>query len=233
MKSLILWTLLFFPVCLFSQTALEGGLLLGASNYLGDIASETIEVSDTHVAGGIFLRYPAGKHFFFRPGVYLTHLSADDANSKRRAARGFSFEADLFEATMIVEWHFLGNSRRKAYRSRQRVMSPYLFSGVGFTLADAAVSLSEETPVEALREPFPEADDRAFFLAVPFGGGLRFNTGGPFALGVEVGSRAVFSDYLDGVSVNGGPEANDWYLIGGLTLSYVFGQGGGTGCPTF
>jgi hypothetical protein len=42
-----------------------------------------------------------------------------------------------------------------------------------------------------------------------------------FVLGLDIGWRLMFSDDLDGVSINGNPKQNDLYYFVGITTSFI------------
>ena len=52
--------------------------------------------------------------------------------------------------------------------------------------------------------------------------GIRFEMSSALTLTLDVGTRPVLSDYLDGVSEMGAKHTNDWYTMFGATVLYTF-----------
>ena len=221
--------LLGFLICLLTapvlmaQKPLEFGAFGGAINYQGDLAEDEIEFSETQLAYGIYLNYQAHNFVDIKATVLKGKLRGDDANSPQLAFRQFSFEADLFETNLQLQVHPFGKAYNTLQGRENRFISPYIYLGIGMALADAQLNY-QNAPQEVIKEPFPEEFDSSIFLIAPVGAGLRFGRLGPVALSADLGWRSTFSDYLDGVSQNGRPDRRDWYIVGGLHLSYILVQ---------
>ena len=210
-----------------SQTGLvaqeyEVGVLIGGSNYQGDLADEVIQFGETHACYGLYIRYKETAQLSLSTHISFGRLSGNDANSglAERRARGFSFSAPFTEVGFGVEWTPFKSPYRR-YGAFSATIDPYIFTGVGLTLCDP----QPKAPANLQPYPFPEAGAKNFFLHVPIGIGLKYQISAQYKLNLELGYRYVFSGYLDGVSVNGNPKNPDLYLIGGIGFSYVFGEG--------
>ena len=57
-------------------------------------------------------------------------------------------------------------------------------------------------------------------LVVPFGIGVQATFNEQFYVGIEGGTRYLTDDYLDGVSLAGNPNANDWYPTVGIKVGF-------------
>jgi len=57
-------------------------------------------------------------------------------------------------------------------------------------------------------------------LVIPFGIGVQATFNENYYVAFEGGTRYLSDDYLDGVSVSGNPNANDWYLTVGIKIGF-------------
>lgn len=103
----------YFVICvslLITQPAfaqrLEVGVMVGASNYVGDLAPSMVG-SETHMAGGIFGRYNISPSFAFTASYYRTQLSGNDKNFSFNQPRNLSFRNNIKEYAGVIEFNFL------------------------------------------------------------------------------------------------------------------------------
>ncbi len=228
-----LFPLIFFGSLSFSAFSQSVEVIpsLGIMNYQGDMAEFFINPLETNLAGGIGLRYHLNKAFAVRPQITIGKISGDDRHSVRNFRRQLSFEANVFETLLFLDYNLLhANAKHHYGRTSMRRMSFYLSLGAGFTLADAFVN-TDNAPVEAFKVPFPEPDDKAFFTTVSGAGVLAYRISEQTSLSAQAGFRYVFSDYLDGLSQNGRPDFNDWYWYAGLGLAIKLNRP--VRCPGF
>jgi hypothetical protein len=198
----------------------EVATLFGGSNYQGDLADGLFIFKETQPCVGVSIRYLPESFWALRLGYNYGTLRGSDLNSTDLSikGRGFSFKSRFSEMSVIGEILLNSSRSRGRYGIFQTRFTPFLFGGLSFT----ALNGRPQAPADRFPNPFPEENARNSFLGIPVGLGARVQFSENFALGFEGGLRAVFSDYLDGVSKNGNPTKNDWYLIGGLTLHYIF-----------
>jgi hypothetical protein len=219
MQKIKILVLLFLPLTAFTQQTMEVGAMLGFANYQGDLAEDPIEFGETKLAYGVFGRYHISERVKLRVNLLKATITGSDENAVGTLKdRQWRFKTDLIEAGVQGEFHPLGKSRYSNTGIFQKQISPYIATGVGFVLANNKVT----TP-EADREKFPEKDLTSNFISIPFIAGVRADMVEQVSLGFEWGWRSVINDYLDGVSKNGNPDKNDWYLFIGLNLSFHFG----------
>jgi len=212
-----LFTCLSFAVS--AQQKVEFGGFAGFANYQGDLADENIQIGETKVSFGGIVRYHVQPKFIIRGSLFFGQITGDDANSETLASRGYSFKANVLEASLIGEYNILGKPRFNNAGVFNRQVSPYVFLGIGSTVAEAELSFKNADDADK----FPEVNDTGNFIVVPVGAGLRLDLLENVTLGFELGWRNTFSDYLDSVSINGRADNNDWYLFGGTTLTFLFG----------
>ena len=202
------------------ERRLELGLKAGIVNYQGDVQRRIFTAAGSNVLGGAFLRYSASPKLAVRASISVGKLSATDADNPELVARGFSFEAPMQTGEVTLEYLPLGKERfNNGILVSQ--LNPYVLAGVGFAHVKAEVStmLANDTR-------FPEANDRDWFFTVPFGAGLRYDVAAGVAVGVEAIWRATFSDQIDGISVNGRADREDWFWTAGAYVSIALGSKG-------
>ena len=206
------------PLFLTAQS-IEITPFIGLMNYEGDMAEFLVTPAETHIAGGIGLRYHLNKAFALRPQVLIGKISGDDRHSSRNFRRHLSFEAPLFEALLFLDYNLFHPKAKHHYgRTSEPRMALYLSLGGGFTLADARLN-TEKAPLDAFPTSIPEPDDKAFFSTLGGSVSLAYRISDRTSLSGQFGMRYVFSDYLDGLSINGQPAYNDWYIFAGVGLA--------------
>jgi len=210
-KQLIITTLLAlaFPFILSSQH-LEFGIMGGTSHYLGDLSPKANRFSTgkTHLMGGAFLKYNINNFVAVRLGGNYGKLSADDAKSniESRRIRNLSFESKLIEGSLIAEFNIFGYQPYNLARP----FSPYIFAGVAFfnfkPKADLGGDTFELQPLGTEGQGLAEFPDRKFYqltqFSIPLGVGVKYALTDQLNIGLEIGVRKTFTDYIDDVSSN-------------------------------
>lgn len=220
-KIMAILCLLALPFSNNAQVGFTAGGFIGASNYLGDLVETGVEMKETQFAYGGFLKYNFVPWLATRINVLRGKLSGDDVNNPSLYNRAFKFEADLSEVSFLVELSMFNRGERRLPNQFRKFFTPYIYGGFGVVVADAIVDYSN-SPDVFIKEPFPEEGDRADFYTIPLGVGFRYQGFDRLRIDLEAGFRPVFSDYLDGVSLNGRADRNDWYVLGGVNISYYF-----------
>lgn len=208
-----------------AQKDIEIGVFAGIANYQGDLAENDVVLGETKIALGGLIRYHINSKLDVRASGYFGTISGDDANSDKLSFRKYRFSANLMEVSLMMEWKVLGKLRFNEVGVFNPGITPYLFAGVGYTLADKTTECYHPECINNGLNPFPEPGDINTFITMPIGIGVRWDFYEYTTLGVEWGWRNAFSDYLDGVSLYGKPGNNDWYFFSGATLSFFFGNG--------
>lgn len=204
------------------ESYFETGFLLGLTNYSGDVAEASIELSETQPGYGLYFRYHFSRHFAAKAHIYSGSIAGDDANSPTLSYRNLKFSTSLIEFGAVAEWHILGKERYTNTGIHNFFMTPYLFGGLGYTFADAKAEYYGDPASEyAPQYPLPEEGLKDKFILVPVGIGVRADILDRLVIGAELGFRPVFSDDLDGISQNGNPDKGDWYYFTGLTISFI------------
>lgn len=221
MKKLNILPLLFMPLFLFSQQKVEIGGFMGLANYQGDLTPAPLELSETKYTFGGFIRYHLYDKIKIRANAYFGFISGSDLNDKAGGlkSRGWSFQSNIFEFSMVGEYHPLGKKRFGDTGVFESQISPYVFAGAGFVNSNPDVTTikSEDAAL------FPENEFNALHLAIPFGLGVRADIFEFASLGIDGGWRFTNDDYLDGVKFNGNPKGRDLYMFVGASLSIFLG----------
>lgn len=200
----------------------EIGFGLGVFNYTGDLV-RTYDFTTSKPAATVFYRSNISRVISFRTALTLGQIAASDKHNPIDSfsiKRNASFDIFLMEASGTFEYHFL-DWRNDARRLR---FTPYLFAGAGiFGISGNAKKTAQYSNVQ---------------LSIPFGVGLKYVLNPKYYLGVEIGMRKTFFDYLDNISSSntfnknyqyGNPNDYDNYFFTGITLTYTFYD---IPCPT-
>jgi len=175
----------------------EMGILLGWSTYKGDLAPQLFKTYSNHPAGGLFFRHNWNRHWSWKVALNYGRVSADDADSDIafNQDRNLSFQSNVLDVSPLIEFNFLPYETGNRYYP----FTPYLFTGISVfhfnPKAELGDQLYELQPLTTEgQKPY-----KRWQLAIPIGGGVKF-TAGRIGIGIEVGARKTYTDYLDDVS---------------------------------
>lgn len=210
--------ILLFPFSLSAQSNVEAGIFLGIANYQGDLSPSPIAASETKPALGGLYRYMFTSKFAVKGSVIWGMISGRDKNIPNfdLAERNWSMRSNIFELAVHGEWHPFGALRYNNTGLFDRQYSPFISIGIGGAFTDPKLVVPAED-----RFKIPEPNATSTFLVLPVSAGLRLDLTEDFLLGLDFGTRITFSDYLDGVSLNGNNQKNDWYFFAGISILYV------------
>lgn len=187
-----------FTLSLNAQNSLNVDFFLGTSNYSGDLQEKRFTFSQAHLAGGIGLSYEITNQFSIRTAFKLGKISADDKLGRNKA-RNLNFSSMLSEGDLDVQYFFspLGVNPFTPYVFLGVAVyhyDPYTFDKTGQKYYLKPLSTEGEGFVEG-RKPYNLTQ-----LSVPFGGGVKLSLSENINVGLEIGIRKLFTDYLDDVS---------------------------------
>ncbi len=282
MRRIVIILMFFLPLGLSAQH-FELGLMAGMSNYGGDLGAESFfkSFSQAHASYGGFIRYNVNNYLAAKFNVYYGKISGDDAsaNAQERVDRNLSFQSSLLEFGLTAEYNILGYQPYNL----ERIFSPFVFAGVAYYRYNPEAFYDgrwvELQPLSTEGQGLSAYPERSVYslneIAIPFGIGAKYAINDRWNLGLELGYRLTFTDYLDDVSTTyvdadallaergdvavalsnrshttkapgegrGDPHDNDFYFIGGFTISYNFLDNGlvgsrgrnkrKAGCTTF
>jgi|HubBroStandDraft_6_1064221.scaffolds.fasta_scaffold177279_1 hypothetical protein len=185
------------------QGFLQFGILVGGSGYAGDLTSNNISLNTIHPGGGVEVRYVFSNYFGFRGGINYSKVSGADKKSGDSSilGRNLSFETNILEVSACAEVNLLSPELFSVY--------PYLFAGVGYFYFnpytyDNSGKKVFLRPLSTEGEGLPQYPKRKEYslsqICIPLGAGIKWSISPKFDVGLEVGVRKLFTDYLDDVS---------------------------------
>lgn len=181
-----------------AQKSVDLDLFLGTSNYSGDLQDKRFAFSQAHLAGGLGISYEITNHFSVRAAFKIGKISADDKLGRNKE-RNLNFSSQITEGALDLQYLItpLGS----------HVLSPYVFAGVAVYHYDPYTfdSTGREyylKPLSTEGEGFISGRNKYSLtqVAVPFGAGVKMPLSENINVGLEVGYRKTFNDYLDDVS---------------------------------
>ncbi|HEY6142477.1 MAG TPA: DUF6089 family protein [Flavobacterium sp.] len=196
----------------------ELGIFVGGSNFIGDVGVTTY-IAPNEPAFGILYKWNKSPRHSYRISYTQSTISGNDLDSEEpsRNQRGYSFENDIKELSLGLEFNFFDFNLHEI----KTKVTPYVHSGISYFMCDELYLAPEET--------IKNSKTRSS-LAIPITLGVKSNISPNFVLGLEVGARYTFTDNLDGSNPDGHYKEfgninnNDWYVFSGLTLTYTFGN---------
>lgn len=204
MKGLITTMLVF---CLFLSLHAQQshiGLFTGLSYYSGELSENHADISELHFALGVQYRYEISRYVALRTGLHFGKISGSDANSRQtmQQDRNLSFHSKLSELQFIGEFSLF----RIVFEHRNYIISPYLFGGLAVFHFNPKTEYNNQVvklqPLGTEGQGIQGFPDQYKLLqtAIPFGFGIKMQVNPLMTIGVELGLRRTFTDYLDDVS---------------------------------
>lgn len=180
------------------------GVFGGISNYQGDLEDQVFRGQLTKPAFGLLAKYELTNRVLLRGGLTFAKVAADDRYSENESLRrrNLSFQSNIVEVSAVAEVH--------TFRFYEKRWSPYVFGGLAlyhfnpytFDADSNKVFLQPLTTEGQGLDGYSARPYSLTQLALPFGGGIRFDVTDRIVLGAEIGLRKLFTDYLDDVSTN-------------------------------
>ena len=194
---------------------------IGTLFYTGDLARSP-SISNTTIGATVFLRNNINDHLSVKISYTGGFLEGSDANPIDifAAQRSAPFRVFLSEFSASMEYHFLDFKNKNSNIK----WSPYFLGGIGlFGMAGVQDKNATYGNVQ---------------IGVPLGIGFKYIITPKWIVGLEIGARGTFFDYIDNISQGdvynknyqyGNPFDNDKYYFVGLTVSHVLYK---VQCPT-
>lgn len=187
---------------------LEFGLMLGATNYKGELTGKQfVDFSQTKPAIGLVARYNYNRNFTIKGSVFYGGISGADSLSQDEDQfnRNLSFQSGLFEFSAQFEYNIM-KSRYSSRRTNRP--TPFIFAGVAIykynPLGNYGGQLYELQPLATEGQGTTSFNERRKYaltqISVPFGVGVKFDLSPRLNLTIEGGPRLTFNDYLDDIS---------------------------------
>jgi hypothetical protein len=204
MRTLYTLFFLFISFVSFSQP-FQVGLFGGISNYQGDLVDNFYVSRFTRPTIGITGLYDVSNRVSVRAGLIFAKIVGDDQYNTKTylQARNLSFESNITELSVLGEFNIFNLNTIR--------WTPYIFGGIAVfrfnpytydTTGTKHYLKPLSTEGQGL-EQYPESKPyKLTQFAIPVGGGIKYAISDRIRLGLEVGLRKTFTDYLDDVSTN-------------------------------
>lgn len=180
---------------------------LGIANYQGDLQAKNVTFKQAKFLGSLGAQYDLSEHFTARTYFTLTSLQADD--KKGTAAmkmRNLNFQTKLWDIELGVQYNIL--SLNNSW------FTPYVFAGVGlyhfnpFThTTDGAKTYLKPLSTEGEGIVAGKKEYKLTQFNIPLGIGATYAVTEDIRVGLELGYRKLFTDYLDDVSTSYADQA--------------------------
>ncbi|MDF1673521.1 MAG: DUF6089 family protein [Vicingaceae bacterium] len=211
-KIIITFVFIFSTVITgYSQYYVDYGFSIGASNYLGEFGGGEgtrrdgfvdMKLNYSRWTIGGFYRYRISNKFGVKGALNYIRLSGDDAKTDNPARKGrnLNFKNDMFEATLNGELYIykvndVGRTGR--YSSDFNL---YFFGGVGLFYSNPKGQTDAGDWVALKPLQTEGVTYSSFNFAIPLGIGFYYTIDRKYRLGMEIGWRTTFTDYIDDAS---------------------------------
>ncbi len=204
MKKLFLFILFFGWIHSIYCQNIHLEVFAGIANYKGDLqynakSGKQISFKQPRFAASAGVEYEISNKFLILFRATLGSITADDKNQPDQHQRNLNFITPIFDVMLGLQYYILDPYNFK--------ISPYVFAGLGYfhfnpyTYDPAGRKTflkqlsTEGQGFVAGRDPYNLSQ-----MAIPFGGGIKFMVNDDVRIGLEIGIRKTFTDYLDDVS---------------------------------
>lgn len=201
MKKLLLLSLL-LTFSFLAPCQLQIGLFGGISNYVGDMTGRTYQ--NSRAALGITAGYQISSRINLRAAFSFAKVDGADSLSRQDdiRLRNLSFQSNISEFSVVAEVNTFDMDYKR--------WSPYIFGGLAvfhfnpytYDLQNNKVFLQPLSTEGQGLPGYPQKPYALTQLALPFGGGIKYNISDKVRVAFEIGLRKLFTDYLDDVSGN-------------------------------
>jgi len=199
-------------VCCVSIRPVSGqgelGMLVGISNYQGDLASYNLQNGFKALIGpviGAHFGYEVTGRFQARADLLYTKLSGDDdlSDNVNAQSRNLDFFAPVIQLAVGADWNIFGLSPESSFP-----VFPYVTAGASIFYFNPRTRYNgEKVSLQPLGTEGQYLDDypdqrpySRFQPSLQFGGGLKWYPKEDLIIALEGMLSYTFTDYLDDVS---------------------------------
>lgn len=195
----------------YSQYYVDYGFSVGASSFLGELGGGDgdrrdfvmdMEWSLTRWTVGGFYRYRVSPKVGVKASLNYIRLSGDDkkAGNPSRRGRNLNFKNDMFELLVNGEFYlYKVNDVGKTGRYSTD-FNLYAFGGVGLFYSNPKGQTASGEWVSLKPLATEGVSYSSFNFAIPLGLGFYYTIDRKYRLGMELGWRTTFTDYIDDAS---------------------------------
>jgi len=177
----------------------ELGFQGGGSGYMGELnQANPFAFNDWTL--GILVRKNLSRDWAVRLNVLRAGARGDASKNANEfiQSQKLYFKSPMFEASLVGEFNFF--KFEPSYTDI--AYTPYVFAGIG-GFHFQPKSYNFEGDLVNLHDYYTEdVNYSRWAVQIPFGVGFRYNLRGPLTLGLELGYRVAFTDYVDDISGN-------------------------------
>lgn len=187
---------------------------LGGANQVGTHAFRDLEFSMTRPAAMVGFRYKLSPTFASCNKISYGVVAGDDKLTKEqfRNKRNLSFKSNIFELSTNIEISFLQEQVGHRYKlrgvrgMRNIELSSYGFVGIGVFHFNPKAKLGDDwyqlqpLGTEGQGEVPSREKYKRTQICVPLGLGAKYAIDRQISIGLELGLRYTFTDYIDDVS---------------------------------
>jgi hypothetical protein len=173
---------------------------LGMAAYHGDLTQKSLNTSGAGPMASLGARYDLSEHLTARTYFSYMTFGADDKNgSTSMQQRNLNFKTKVFDWELTAQYNL--------FSLNDKWWTPYVFAGAGVFhfnpyTTDAGGTKGFLQPLttegQGIRAGTPAYKLTQF--CIPLGFGADYSLNEDMRLGLEVGYRKLFTDYLDDVS---------------------------------
>ncbi|OOQ61166.1 type IX secretion system protein PorG [Mucilaginibacter pedocola] len=189
--------LTFFCCTAYAQATWEIGGSAGGAGYIGDLNPSPFKPSGG--SGAIFIKRNFNGYLSARANYQWGKIAGADStsSSEQLRNRNLSFTDKLSELSLMAEFNFM----KYIPDAGKNKYTPYIFLGIGSTsFSPRTIYQGNEIELRELRTEGQTSAYKTNTLVIPYGAGIKYNIGGKWTMGAEVGYRYTRTDYLDDVS---------------------------------
>ena len=188
-----------FPLATFAQN-FHLSARVGIANYQGELQSKNLTLKQAKLLGSLGAQLDISEHVTARTYFTLTGLQGDDKKgTSTMKARNLSFQSRIFEWELGAQYNIL--SLNNSW------WTPYVYAGVGlfhfnpFTHnTDGAKTYLKPLSTEGQGVVGGKSEYKLTQFCIPLGIGAMYAISEDVRVGIEMGYRKLFTDYLDDVS---------------------------------
>lgn len=221
MKKLLLGSIL---LCAGGSTFAQNfqfRIFAGVSNYQGDLQDKKFTFQQSKAAFGIGALYDITEKLSIRGMLSYGKVGADDKKSIKNLDRNLSFTTPITEFSLGLEYDLLNLN--------EHTITPYIFASVAaYHFNPSAIdTFGNKINLQPLG-----TEGQGFYLgrkkysltqlSIPFGGGFKFALSDNIRVGIEIGLRKLFTDYIDDVSTTFADQAQLVANSGQLAANMAF-----------
>jgi hypothetical protein len=230
-----LFTVLFTVISItITAQNLHLSVRAGFFNYNGELQSSAFTLKQAKPGFGIGVRHDLTEHFSARAHIHFASLQGDDKKgTSSMQSRNLNFKTKLLDTELGIQYNVINLN--------DKWWTPYIFAGIGLMKYNPYTTTT--TNQKAYLQPLSTEGQgvlpgtksyKLTQLNIPIALGAEYALSENMRLGVEMGYRKLFTDYLDDVSSSYIDQAALLSARGPLAvdLAYRGDEVGAGGYPT-